>query len=85
MPAEERKPSAHHAEGGRLAVADPLFVPLTTRGADPRCEPYRYGWSSGTPHRFPARFYLPEALSATLSTAESGTPITVPGPKAVCR
>jgi hypothetical protein len=34
---------------GQLGVADPLFVPLTTRGADPRCESYRYGWSFATP------------------------------------
>jgi len=34
---------------GRLGVADPLFVPLTARGADPTSESYRYGWSIGTP------------------------------------
>ena len=34
---------------GRLGVADPLFVPLTTRGAGARSEPDRYGWSFGTP------------------------------------
>jgi hypothetical protein len=34
---------------GRLGIADPLFVPLTTRGADPRCESYRYGWDSWFP------------------------------------
>jgi len=31
-------------------LVDPLFVPLTTRGAEPGCESYRYGWSFGTPH-----------------------------------
>jgi hypothetical protein len=33
----------------RLSVADPLFVPLTTGGADPRSESYRYGCNTGTP------------------------------------
>jgi hypothetical protein len=40
--------------GGRLGVAGPLFVPLTTRGADPRSESYRYGWSLGTPQATPS-------------------------------
>ena len=33
----------------RQRVGDPLFVPLTSRGADPRSESYRYGWSSWAP------------------------------------
>jgi len=34
---------------GRPGVADPPFASLIARGADPRCESYRYGWGFWAP------------------------------------
>ena len=44
--------SAWKADGWRVGVADPPFASLTARGADPRCESYRYGWGSWAPQVF---------------------------------
>jgi len=50
VPAEERKPSAYHAQGRhRPGVGDRCTVPFTRRTSALESEPYRYGWSIGTP------------------------------------
>jgi hypothetical protein len=74
----EHLPPRHRV--GRPGVADPPFASLTARGADPRCESYRYGWGfwapqpdslQHVPETFVSSFIFRRAISLTFSVRRS--------------